>query len=444
MNIKRITIILFMVCFLVFSSSCSNENSNANITNTGKQSSSSVASDNLKGDIEIYLLRKGIEERVAETLNLANPQVNVKLTYITDLEQYIKRLSTQTMAGEGPDVILFKPYTINSLYKMIQNQLFLDMEPLIKQDNSFNPAGYNEEVMKSGIFDGKRYVVPLEFIVHSFVTTDEILIKNGIKTNMQNWSRGEFNELIKEYGDGNYFFDSAKPFSDYLVSSGLKFIDYNKNKTYFHTPDFLELLNNYKVYYEACANDEAYNNPGEMMKKGTVIGSGNNKIINPFVLWKTQSGIHSTTNGRVRLFPYPSIEGNARFIASPYSMAAINSNSKNQKLAFEFIKTLLSKDIQKEEIASYAAPVNKQAFDEIIQYLSSDQGFHKELGFIPIPRDLVSDLQFIVSNIARCEIQDSTVLEFINSAAEEYIQGKCTEEQAVNSMEQKIILYLNE
>ena len=72
------------------------------------------------------------------------------------------KMSTEIMAGEGPDIISLNQNL--PFEKLIENEAFLDINSLINNDETKDKIEldeYNSFIMNVGVYDGKRYIVPL-------------------------------------------------------------------------------------------------------------------------------------------------------------------------------------------------------------------------------------------------------------------------------------------
>lgn len=96
-------------------------------------------------------------------------------------DEITTKLSTELMAGKGPDII-----SINQklpFEKLLNNGTFLDVNKLCDnntQADKIDFNNFNSAIMKYGIYNGKRYIVPLFYGTDVFVSTQEKLKKFNI------------------------------------------------------------------------------------------------------------------------------------------------------------------------------------------------------------------------------------------------------------------------
>ncbi len=118
-NIIKKTVFVLLMSFIVISlCSCSNDsNADANIVESMK----------------IYIFRndKFLENAIWQ-YNSMYPGKKIVFINIDSLDEYRSRISSEIMAGEGPDIIYFDSYTIKNLYKIFQTGAFYDLPPFFK------------------------------------------------------------------------------------------------------------------------------------------------------------------------------------------------------------------------------------------------------------------------------------------------------------------------
>lgn len=182
------------------------------------------------------------------------PKIIIKEVPISvDGNAYAKKLLSDTLAGDGPDIIYFNPENVN-VRKLQKSGMLADLKPFIEKDKDFTGEDYNKNVMNAGVFNGKTTFVPLSYYVNSYITTKELLKNNNISLK-DNMSQKEFMKSIDAYinsvkGDTKKtLFASPVSITNFIASSGIKLVDYENKKIYFHKPEFREVIENYKKIY---------------------------------------------------------------------------------------------------------------------------------------------------------------------------------------------------
>lgn len=99
---------------------------------------------------------------------------------IEDAEEfygYNQQLSAQLMSGSGADVFFIQDYW--DIDKLIQAGAFADLSEIYDNSAVFQDADFREDIMNAGIFDGKRYFLPMEYRLPMMISTHEILEDAG-------------------------------------------------------------------------------------------------------------------------------------------------------------------------------------------------------------------------------------------------------------------------
>jgi len=422
----------------------------------------SVSGSDIKkteNSIKLYLMSytKSFMTKASKEFNARYPDYTLDVEYFENREEFSKKLNTELLAGRGPDVVLFDVNTFNSLYKILKSGVFCDINPFIEEDETFNLDNINKVVMDSGVFDGKRYIIPLEYTMDAFITSEELLRKNGISIDEQNYDMNSLADALKAFlqRDKNtraeFFFTMPYNFHTYVLASGLYSVDYEKTKVDFNTPEFKKLLNDFRnIFLKASADNESRLKYGlkywEIMKGNTAIA--NSEISSIQSTWLANSFINSIFKTEGKVYPLPPYNKNVGYTVEPYEMVAINNNSKNKAIAFDIVKFLLAKDLQ---MNNTFIPVNEEAYEELIKKYSGEESENQSLNIkgtylnsIALSENIVGVLRNYKARMSKCIITDVYIKKVMDEAAEKFIDGEYSEDQAINEINSKITLYLNE
>ncbi|MBO0585618.1 extracellular solute-binding protein [Clostridium botulinum] len=224
-----------------------------------KKSLRTVGLESNSGTLKIYTMQVGGEnspifQGTINEFKKKYPKIIIKEVPISvDGNAYAKKLLSDTLAGDGPDIIYFNPENVN-VRKLQKSGMLADLKPFIEKDKDFTGEDYNKNVMNAGVFNGKTTFVPLSYYVNSYITTKELLKNNNISLK-DNMSQKEFMKSIDAYinsvkGDTKKtLFASPVSITNFIASSGIKLVDYENKKIYFHKPEFREVIENYKKIY---------------------------------------------------------------------------------------------------------------------------------------------------------------------------------------------------
>ena len=166
--------------------------------------------------------------------------------YAENLENYGTVLSSELMAGQGPDVILWNnaPSTsslgsFSDIYKVMESGSFYNLDNFLANDPDFNSNDYLSEILDNGIYKGERLYMPISYSMNILVSSQETLDQNGISlagepsfAEFSKQTGGYCEEIADEYN--KYLFDYQgfeNPLCDLVYPyNGMQLINYERNE----------------------------------------------------------------------------------------------------------------------------------------------------------------------------------------------------------------------
>lgn len=412
-----------------------------------------------KKELKIYLLDYDKKAMSAvEEYNRGNDKTIIRITSFTDREEYRKKMSTEILSGEGPDIILFNCKDLPTIHKMMDSRVFYNINEYIEKDNDFSISDFNQKVLECGVIDGKRYLVPLEYGLPTLYTTADILKGGNIGLDSSDWTWEGIKNATSGYVDkanDRYLLTDIK-FREMLQNSGLRFLDYEKKQVLFNTADFIELLNTYKdIYNNYSMPDEKLERYGQddisLMKNGKLAMGKDSNILNHENLLFSNSIALNDLGGSLSLYVMPSMNADMAAAAYPLNLVGINSNSSSRDTCYEFIKFLMTGTYQDD---CNNIPVNTKVYDEqlerfsgeegIMEFTLSSEGAIRKIQSVSLPRELVERARELVSQVDQCVLIDEAVYDMVDEELKRFMDDSITAERAARNMNDKITLYLNE
>ena len=83
-----------------------------------------------------------------------------------------------TLGGDGPDILYLDNMSTRKLEK---SDMLLDLKPFIEKDKDFKKENYNMKVIDAGLYNGQQVIMPLDYYVNQYITTEQLLKSNNIK-----------------------------------------------------------------------------------------------------------------------------------------------------------------------------------------------------------------------------------------------------------------------
>ena len=369
-------------------------------------------------------------------------------------EKYNEKILSDTLAGEGPDIIYFDPENTNA--RAFQKSGMLeDLKPYIEKDKGFNKEDYNSKLFNAGMYKGKLTFIPTDYCVPAYITTKELLEKNNIKIT-KNMSQNDFINSLNKYissvksSNGKTLFAKSVDIGDFIASSGFECVDYENKKMYFSTKEFKDIMENYKKIYNSTpkpSNNESGEEGIRGIKDGSTLFSIDQIYTGGIEFWDSESTIKGTTGQTQIINSFPTYNGDNKTIAIAGDLIGMSKKTLNKKAAYNFIKLSLSEKIQCGD-KDYMPPINKKSQIDIKnRYLKEQVGKADMIEKVILNRpsdDLNKYYDRITNNVDEVRILDTNLDKLIKECMTPYFEDKSSYDSALETLENKVKLYINE
>ncbi len=429
---KNSVILFLLAIVLVFSSTaCTDQEKDAEAAKEGTQSSGKtlkVYYGNWYNSLNSSVIRDFKE--LHRDITIEEESIN-----LDDADSFKKRFTTELMAGETADIISLPAGYFPGGNKLMASGALCDLNPIIAEDKEFELGDYNEVVMDSGVYKGKRYVIPVDYGFSYLYTYKSLLDENNIRLDLSNWTWDALHDIIKKFNKankGNIKYSFLKfNIGDILYSGKNTFVDYEAKRSSFNSSEFIDELNIYKdILSTVCPEEERGSLSADVEKRlKTILFGIQSGGISDMIL--SNDIVKKAEGEDAIILPCPSMDGKMYTSGSVYNAVAIASKSKYPKEAFDFIKIILSEKKQVNSLISN--PVNKAVLDEAIQNLKLNK----------VNEENIKRITDMVANIKDCDFGDDSY-SIISGEMDDFISGRKTAEQTAKTIDEKVTLFLNE
>lgn len=403
-----------------------------------REEADSVSGNGGSGSLKIWTLEGSqTVETAVRCFTDKHPDINVEIEVGMDNEDSgvtendaIKNLNAELLAGNGPDIIYMDGLSSD---KYIESGELLD---LTDEVNKLKDSGeYFNNVLDSFNKDGKVYVVPSSFYVIEKIGTEETLkasenILDFAKYIEESNEKILPDELVANYVATMYYKDIQKNIINGTIDkdqlneyfdAGKKLYDNANKKDNPLDVMLMYYLTNYAIAYDGSFSFNIANESEIVVKK------------------KYSDKMAKEISGKVEL---PANDFKDKYMVR--ECIAISDKSENKDLAKEYMAIALSKECQIESGYSIAFSVNKKALAEI-----NEAGFARELEHMEGTNTdaIKDDIAGFVSYVEKMTepvyidmILDQIVFDELNN----YINGNTSKEEAINSVIEKVNLYMSE
>lgn len=374
----------------------------------------------------------------------------INIILLDDSNKDMTKISTELMTGGGPDIIstdLDLPIS-----KLIQQDVFADINQLIDEDaeDKLNFNELNSIVMDSGIFNGKRYMLPISFYPNILITTKELCDKYGISVN----EKFTYNNFAKSIEN---FLNEAHKNKDLGVQYGLKYlffnfindyVDFSQIKTSLESNSFNNSLNEMnKLITTRTSYDNNLTFLDGIIGEKYLFSNGDDPGYSIVSMALTYYKIFGNNKTPV-IFNGVNKDENtvSAFVADG---VLLNKNSNKKDKAYCFFKYVLSERVQENLNQSAYLPVNTKAFNNIVDNCKESSYDISGLGldFVGngIDNDFITSYIKIINSINECKIDNDYYNEnIINDIVEDYLNEEITEDKFIGQIKSKTEIYINE
>ena len=364
------------------------------------------------------------------------------------------KMSTEIMAGEGPDIISLNQNL--PFEKLMENEAFLDINSLINNDETKDKIEldeYNSFIMNVGVYDGKRYIVPLSYGMDVLVSTQERLKQfnvsgnNGETLTYSNVSvkfSPFFNSttnysFVSNDSDTGLWFDHPMQLFSRFINS---YIDFDNKSTFFTDDEFKDNLDIMREMVISTREDNS-----NALFDDLYINRSLPLITGKYAYYKSIGETPVVFRGLVK-----SDDIYSAFLEIGF---AINNNTKLQEQAYAFIKYALSDDCQMRICgakgnslsASISFPLNNKAYEQL-KYTAS-RVTDDDDRIIGIDNDFISTYMKIADYVNQCTLYRDASHSYYNSSVigdivDKYLSGDISKEKFIRQLSAATEIYLTE
>lgn len=363
----------------------------------------------------------------------------------SEVEKYVKQTTTEILSGKGADLFTF---TVANealpIDKFINKKAFVNLDEWMQIDSSFDPNKYQMNIIEGSKMSGGSYIMPLEYTLEAFYGDAEAFKNAGVTIDDKSWTWSDFADISKQlkaknsdrYAMGNF---APEEMINNLVSDNYsRLIDGAGGKASFDSPIFMDMLKQVKALYDDKILRSDSTDTADKRNSSFIYSM----IISPSD-YIVRLGLYYP-NGKVYLKPHSSDQkSGVSFV--PTNQIAMNANSKVQRDAWEFMKFLLSEEMQsypRQTGFSMNKAINVKAIDDL---KSKEVLQDPKSGNIKIKAE---DLELIRELLSAPSVRnmgyESTVQKIIAEETKAFFSGQKTAEAVAKLIQNRVVTYLNE
>jgi multiple sugar transport system substrate-binding protein len=355
-----------------------------------------------------------------------------------DLMPLIQQFNTDIIAGNSADVYILDnlPY-----YKYIEDGLLADLGQMMA-DSDIDLSQYYGNIFDACKTEGKLYAIPASFSFDVLAGREENLPSSETP------SISDFFDKANSLPEGLAAFpkeDATRAFANFMKSNYSYFVDQATQTARFDSAEFISLLNEFKSLFDTRMGEKSEQD----MMPNEQIGTGDLAFTALEVDgFDSLAAAIALADGNLSYTGIPSMEtGSYNFMAS--DLAGINASSQNKEMAWEFIKTLLSLEVQS-TMQMEGFPVNKAACQSIADRMKSGDTKAmiatptKQVEVKPLSDEQYADITETLSKLNRLSAPDHNIIKILNEELPTFFLGQKSAEDTASLIQNRVQTILNE
>ena len=348
--------------------------------------------------------------------------------------------------GVGPDILL----NTSGLGQLNNDDCLVDLSPYIKDLNSDK---YYMNIIDGARTDAKLYQLPVCYTIEGIQTNPSLAGKTGI-----GFTTEEYKKYLNETLNGTDVIESGQIHYFALLFNNMKDIFIKDGKAELACSEFTELANYVK--------DNVQQN-SKLWKDGNVVDP--NEVFDSSLAAKNNKAYYCECPGitgylvkRARIkdgtaiLGLPSSDGRGPMFGTKLSVA-VSANALNKDACIEFVKMMLTDEIQTEFVLNDNFVINREALrqglNDAIKYYNSEEGqdniFEYSLGtYVSIKTkftdDDIDNLENVILSCSKADSVDAAINMILIEEMPAYFVGQKTLDQVIPVMQNRIQKVLDE
>ncbi|QCT06485.1 extracellular solute-binding protein [Ruminococcus bovis] len=266
----------------------------------------------------------------------------VSVVKFSSRDRMIQQMSTEIMAGSGPDIIILDNEL--PISKLINQGAFADMNTLLKNDKSerkINLDDYDKTLMDTGVFKGKRYMMPMLIEPDIYISNSALFNDYDLATNTR-LTYSNINEKLKKFANNSNNLSLTDSYSS-SKEIILQYINDNINKedytTNFESKKFKSTIQSLKKLVKKSITDTKTTK--DLSKSECLLSKGTTDeetgIYTPYNFSLSHMSSLSTDTFSYDKISDEQLQKYAEEYYSTYGYDHGKSQKENEKLFYDFV-----------------------------------------------------------------------------------------------------------
>ena len=368
-----------------------------------------------------------------------------------------QQLNNDIIAGNAPDILLLDTGTQTRSYEM--KGVLEPLDSYMENDPEISKNEYLDNVLDVYRYRGSTYLLTPAFGIRTYA------IKKRDADAISEWSLDVLQQMMEERN-----IEPTRVFGDWpmaqgdvltyaLMFDGKNYFDWDEHRVRFDSQSFIDLLNFAKQFPEEVdysfydADTSGYYRSGEALLAQAFFGS--------FRDFRTLK--YGSFGEDITLIGFPREDGTGGSSVLAYTQLAMSAQSKHKDTCWEFLRTFLLDDYQKQiaKDMGYMFPVLKSALDEMAaqalerEYYETEDGGKEyydesiwingeELKLEEMTQADIDQVYAMFESVDSAYEYDQTLVNMVMEECAPFFKGQKSAEECAKIVQSKAQIYIDE
>lgn len=354
-------------------------------------------------------------------------------------EKYVNTITTELLSGKGADLIDLNVSGL-PIGKYVDKQALVNLSELMKQDPAFDSNSYEMNILDGAKMRGGLYALPLQFFLDSLMGDAKAIQQSGVTFDDSTWTWGEFTEVSKRLtasGGHTYSIGNMPPermLNILFADNYTRVVNEKQRPASFDANAFVGLMEEVKTMYAEKIATAAAVNAGDYFFTALWISSPEDYFLEPGSFYE-----------QGKIYRKPLAAGQQAGVPfKTHKELGMNRNSKVQAEAWDFMKFLLSEEVQSMP-GLQGFSVNKKVNENMFKELEDKGTVESPTGsVIPIQKADIDMLKQMLADANTAIMDNSKVQSIIEEEAKAYYSGQKSAQAVADLIANRVTTYLNE
>ncbi len=382
-----------------------------------------------------------------------NPEViiqvnNYNYTKAT-ASDYLKKINTEMMSGEGDDLLPTEHLPMN---KFMKNGILEELNEYMDKDSSIKKEQYYKNILDSFKYDNKYYAWPYAFKISGLIVDEDLVQQKSLNINDSNFNRKDFVKVMQDIKANSNTSSLAKLDKTDLMKilfypQMQNWINYKNNTTNFNDASFDNFIDD----IETIVVEDLISK--EMSFMDAKLNLREDELVFELLSDITPLGFNGVADiynykDNFSIYAVPGLENSSKYAFGAYGFG-LSSTSKNKEEAWKFMK-YVSENYGLDGSSDAFNPnikINEDMIDKATKaekrptvYLTADVILYN----YPIDEKTGEQLKEIMKKAEINTTLDPQIEAIISDSFEKYTKGELNKEELKNNLDSKIQTYLKE